>query len=212
MTDIRRVFLAEAATAASVLAAPAVAQRWEGPSALAGFRVRGLGGHLVRAAAVVERYLDEGEPRAERPLTAAQYYVTVVDTDDLDAPLHRSIRDRGEEMATVGHDGLVRRFEDLRTRLSARLPDEPADRLVTVVDGLVLRLDDYLVTRVVELVVHTDDLAVSVGVAPPAPSPEAAEAVVACLVGVARERHGDLAVVRALARRERDEAQALRVL
>jgi len=32
------------------------------------------------------------------------------------------------------------------------------------------------------------------------------------LVGVARIRHGDLAVLRALTRRERDQAQALRVL
>jgi len=32
------------------------------------------------------------------------------------------------------------------------------------------------------------------------------------LVGVARIRHGDMAVLRALARRERDPVQALRVL
>ena len=32
------------------------------------------------------------------------------------------------------------------------------------------------------------------------------------LVGVARIRHGDMAVLRALARRERDQVQALRVL
>jgi hypothetical protein len=66
------------------------------------------------------------------------------------------------------------------------------------------------VTRMVELVAHTDDLAVSVGLEPPPPDPDAATLVVHCLVDVARRRHGDLAVVRALTRRERDVVDALR--
>jgi hypothetical protein len=76
----------------------------------------------------------------------------------------------------------------------------------------VLTLDDYLVTRLIELLVHTDDLAVSVGL----PSPDfplaASRPAIAALVDVAILRHGDDAVLRALSRRERDAVDALRVL
>ncbi|MFP5331913.1 MAG: hypothetical protein ACLGHX_06115 [Acidimicrobiia bacterium] len=78
--------------------------------------------------------------------------------------------------------------------------------------GRLISLDDYLVTRLVELIVHSDDLAVSVGAIPPAFSREATGAVIDCLVGVARVRHGDEAVITALSRRERDTVNALRVL
>ena len=75
-----------------------------------------------------------------------------------------------------------------------------------------MTLDDYLVTRLIELVVHTDDLAVSLDVAAP-PIPAAATGlVITTLVEVARIRHGDTAVLRALTRRERDAVAALRVL
>lgn len=63
----------------------------------------------------------------------------------------------------------------------------------------------------VELAVHLEDLALSVGVH--APAPEAALAIaIDVLVAAARERHGDQAVLHALARRERDTNHALRVL
>jgi hypothetical protein len=93
-----------------------------------------------------------------------------------------------------------------------RLEAEPPERLVRVFDDMVIRLDDYLATRLVELCVHVDDLAVSLG-EPAPPLPEAATGLaVRILVDVARQRHGDRAVLRALTRRERDPAEALRVL
>jgi hypothetical protein len=73
-------------------------------------------------------------------------------------------------------------------------------------------LDDYLPTRLVETVVHADDLAVSTGAARVDFDPRAFDVVIDVLVGTARGRHGDLAVVRALTRRERDDVEALRVL
>ena len=54
-----------------------------------------------------------------------------------------------------------------------------------------------------ELVVHADDLAVSVGATAPAVSEAAAVAAIDALVTTARAAHGDIAVLRALARRER---------
>ena len=83
---------------------------------------------------------------------------------------------------------------------------------MSVYQGIVIRLDEYLLTRLVELALHIDALCVSVGV--PAPElPEAARAAaIGTLVEVARLRHGDTAVLNALARRERDTGAALRVM
>jgi hypothetical protein len=65
---------------------------------------------------------------------------------------------------------------------------------------------------VVELVVHVDDLATSLGAEPAPLQPGTSRVAIDALVDVARLRYGDLAVLRALARRERDQVEALRVL
>ena len=64
-------------------------------------------------------------------------------------------------------------------------------------------VDDYLETRIVELVIHLDDLAASVGRTPPRVSPEAESLVLRTLVEMATARHGASVMIRALARRER---------
>ena len=51
-------------------------------------------------------------------------------------------------------------FQDLKVKLIG----EAEDRGIEVLEGMVMQLDDYLVTRMVEAVVHADDLAVSIGV------------------------------------------------
>jgi hypothetical protein len=64
-------------------------------------------------------------------------------------------------------------------------------------------LDGFLVTRLVELLAHADDLAASAGIPTPDLPPDAVILVTSCLTDVARRRHGDLAVLRTMARRER---------
>jgi hypothetical protein len=59
--------------------------------------------------------------------------------------------------------------------------------------------------------VHIDDLAVSVEVDTPQLPTAALDHAIDALVSTARHRHGDLSVLRALSRRERDELNALRV-
>jgi hypothetical protein len=63
-----------------------------------------------------------------------------------------------------------------------------------------LLLDDMLVTRMMELAVHCDDLAVSVGIAPPALPQNAVHAVIDLLSRLAVRRHGAVNVLRALSR------------
>lgn len=210
--EVRAAFLDTAEVAAAVLALPEVAREWDGPSALRLLSVRGLAGHLVRGATTVEVYLDRPEPAGE-PITAAAYYARAVpDGADLTSEIHTAIRERGEAQAAQGPERLAAVAAAACVRLRERLHREAAGRLVSVHQGVVIHLDEYLLTRLVELTLHIDDLCVSVGVPTPELPAAAGAAAIGTLVEVARLRHGDTAVLNALARRERDPGDALRVM
>jgi hypothetical protein len=208
---IRPLFLATSCVARDLIAGSAIAAGWDGPSALERWSVAGLAGHLARATGSVIAYLDRPQPAAE-PISPAAYYSAATESSDLDSELHTAIRERGDAEAAEGHAALVSKLSDQIVTLSARLTDEPDDRVVQVFKDLVVTLNDYLRTRIVELTVHIDDLAASVGVPTPELPPGARTAAIETLVAVGAYRHGELAVLRALTRRERDEVHALRVL
>jgi hypothetical protein len=177
---------------------------------LAQFPVPGLAGHLLRGLTTVETYLDSPPP-AEDPISAAEYFARLL-SSDINAPGNRAIRARGSEMAASGPRSVADAARASYEQLSARLPGENHGRHLKVAGDLVITMAEYLRTRVVELVVHGDDLAASVGLAfGPVPA-EVSGVAIGTLVEVARVRHGDLPVLRALARRERDSGQALRVV
>ena len=176
------------------------------------FTISGLAGHLLRGIKTVEKYLDGADPDGES-ISAAQYYNSIGITADISSPLNRDVRSRGEEEATIGSHGAAVEAHALIERLGTRLISEAPDRRLQVLGDLVITLDEYLRTRVVELVLHTEDLALSVGLPDAAEvTPSVATIVINTLVDLARLRHGDGAVMRALARRERDTVNALRVL
>lgn len=218
MNALRELFLDTSEAARRALAHPKVREAWEAPSALESFSVKGLAGHLLRGTGSVLVYLDREEPHGP-VIGQAEYYASAVEdaegsgsAPNLGSKLHRAIRARGEEASAGGHAAVVEEADRLIVALRQRLAAEREDRLVSVFKGMVLTLDDYLITRIVELVVHIDDLAASLD-ADLAPPPDAAIGVaLEALVEVARYRHGDLAVLRALSRRERDDVEALRVL
>jgi hypothetical protein len=157
----------------------------------------------------VETALDTESQNQDRLVSAEEYWNLALDPDD-GSPLNTGLRERGELMGSQGHDVVVAEVDRLVVVLSRSLPAEPVDRLVSVLDGTTMRLDNYLVTRIVELTVHADDLTTSVGLDPALPS-AALPLAIHSLVDVARVRHGDLAVLRALSRRERQTAEILRV-
>ncbi len=202
-------FLEAAAAAAGLLAAPEVGQHWGEASVLEHFPVAGLAGHFLRALTTVETYLGSAPPDGPA-ITAGEYFIRVA-SSDIDAPANQAIRARGLEMAAGGPAQVADAARDACERLSARLPGEDPGQHVAVAGGLVLTLDEYLRTRMVELVIHGDDLAESVGLVFSPISPDLAATVISTLVQIARLRHGDMAVLRALTRRERDLVQALRV-
>jgi hypothetical protein len=210
--DLRASYLAAADVAVALLGSPAVAQSWTHESDLAGMSVGALAGHLARSVLQVEWFLDG--PVHNGPLTTAvHYYARLEGTTLPDSPLNTGVRTRSEETAQAGADVVAEQAHSALNRLRPRLEQEPAQRRIAVLHrpGEEMLLEQYLQTRCVELAVHVEDLALSVGAEVRAP--EAAVAVAAeLLFAAARQRHGDREVLHALARRERDVHDALRAV
>ncbi|OLB80135.1 MAG: hypothetical protein AUI14_07825 [Actinobacteria bacterium 13_2_20CM_2_71_6] len=201
------IFLDAAAAVAPLLRTRELADGWSRPSALAEFRISGLAGHLARAVFNVERYLEAPVPPDAPMLNAVTYFqpATGLDGRDPTDDVHRIIRERGEQDAAGGPEELADRYDATRARLAVRLAELPDDRPVLMF-GRVLPLGECVVTRLVELAVHTDDLAVSLGLPTPDIGEQASDLVIATLGLISRRRHGTLPVLRALSRRERAPA------
>jgi hypothetical protein len=208
MNAVRAALLDSYRATEPLIASAQLRRSWDDMSVLERFSIKGLAGHLVRAGDGVPTYLDGPEPTGA-PIDAAAYYATVLEA--MDASAHAGVRERGEDMAGEGPDELVERRAAIEARLRSALESEPPERRLTVMHGLVMRLDDYALTRLVEIVVHADDLAVSLDVDRPRFSTSALDLCIGELVAVARLRHGDFPVLLALTRRERDHIDALRV-
>ncbi|MFJ7628326.1 maleylpyruvate isomerase N-terminal domain-containing protein [Streptomyces sp. NPDC097595] len=211
-TETRKAYLLAAEQAVQLLATEGVARSWDEESVLPGMSVGGLAGHLARSVLQVEWFLD-GPVAGAEPVSPVHYYARLAGTTVPGSSLNVGVRARGEETAAAGPAAVAEEAHAAWQRLADRLGKEPADRRVSVLHrpGEEMLLDGYLQTRCVELAVHLEDLALSVGTR--CSAHEAALAIaVDVLVAAARERHGDQAVMHALARRERDAGQALRVL
>ncbi len=196
-------YLATARTAVSLLRTPGLAHHWTAPSALPEYRISGLAGHLAFASVfLVADWLDEPVPDLE-PVDAVTYFATADSPGSSPHdPLHTRLRQLGEEMAGEGPRDLAKRAHETLGELAKTLPTLPPDRLVFA-NRAVLRLDQWLLTRMIELAVHMDDLAVSIDVPSPEPPAEAADLVLTTLVRIAAAHHGTVQVLRALSRRER---------
>ncbi|HWC13771.1 MAG TPA: maleylpyruvate isomerase N-terminal domain-containing protein [Actinomycetota bacterium] len=191
-----------------LLDADALEQRWDDESVLTEFSVRGLAGHLVRVGWAVLDY-SRHEVAGDSPIPAEEYYRTVLAA--MGAHEHLEVRVRGEEVAGADVGSLRASYHTARDGLGAFLRDADPNRLVKVFRGLVMRFEDYLQTRIVETLVHLEDLALSLGVTPPDPPRAAYDIAIDHLIRVARLTHGDRAVLTALSRRERDDLDALRI-
>lgn len=217
MRALQRAYLDSLAVAHRVIATPQVEAAWDRPSALAHYRTGALAGHLVHAAAVlVIEGLDAPAPTRPEPLSATEYWLwglRMPGWSDPHAAVHVRLREAGERQAAGGHRVLLAEFDRLIPALADRLETAQDDRLLSVSGGRVAtRLDEFLRSRLIECVVHVDDLAASAGIETPAMPALATTVAIDALIGIARAKHGDLAVVRALARRERDIVEALRVI
>jgi hypothetical protein len=204
VTEVRELYLDVAASAARLLAAPEVAARWNGPSALAELGVRGLAGHLAGQVFFIPAVLAEPVP-TEDLITIHEYYARVSWIgSDLGTPFNRSIRSGGEETAAAGPQALAAQVTTCVEQLRTTLP-VAANRAVRRPSWgpWSISLDDFVTSRMLELVVHSDDLAYSVGVPSPGFPRQAVETVVDILSRISLRRHGATDVLRALTRSER---------
>jgi hypothetical protein len=199
----RSGYLLAAESAASILADPAVGSHWSQPSALPEFRVSGLAGHLGRAVTQVERIVLD-PPSAAPPIPVLEHFTRNEWTQrGRNDAVHVAVRERGEQTAAAGPARLAETVAASLDRVRVMLAEEPEDRVVALAGQWALRLNDFLLTRTLEIVVHADDLAVSVGIATPTFPAVATEPVIELLAKLSAWRHGATEVMRALTRRER---------
>ncbi|MFJ1581824.1 sterol carrier family protein [Streptomyces sp. NPDC088197] len=149
-------------------------ERLQRESGLPGWDVRTLVAHVVRQTVVLPRYVAEAVPAGKGQLTDLDTWAvsTAGIADRLDATTKEAaaaMGDPAEAMAAAAEELAGCRERALRTDLA--VPD--------VFGGM--RALDFTVTRLVELVVHSDDLARATG------------------VDVPLDRHAVAAVVRLLA-------------
>ena len=199
MNEVRQAFLDSAAAAASLLEYPEVGARWDDAGASEGMTVGAIATHLIQSGIEsLQNFLEAPEPEPSGRLLAPGRYFSGQSLD-LTHQDHRSIRDSANTASQVGLEEVRRRAATSIATLTTQLAAESDDRLILVLGRFTMTLNDFTITRLVELLAHGDDLATSLGVMYE-PPPQALTIVLACLTDVARRRHGDLAVLRTVAR------------
>jgi len=199
-------FVDAARIALDLAAAPEVKAAWPAESSCAGMTVGGLAQHLVQQAGHTVRLLAL-EPVAEPPIPLLEHYARAAWVEaGPDDEANVSVRESADAAAAAGPDEVLAHG---RTALE-RLPDVLAEHHGRIPDqvripwqGWSLTTGDFLVSRAMEIVVHADDLASSVGLTTPTFPDDVVADVLGLLTGVAVRRHGQAAVVRALSRPQR---------
>jgi uncharacterized protein (TIGR03083 family) len=208
-------FEAAVEVACHVAARTQVTAAWDNPSVLQGYTVGEIVAHVGAGLRLFEHALGAPPDPSWRTVPLVDFYGAnrVEDPSTLQDPFHVAIHDHAARAAAKGPAGCVARLRAVADRLVAVVDALDGDRPVPVwrVDGGATAAVDYLRTRVVELVVHADDLAASVGLDLVLPA-TAVDVATEVLVELARARSGDSAVVRAFTRAERVDADVLRVL
>jgi hypothetical protein len=206
---ITTAFLTSAEAIAELLGSDALRTGWGRESSCAGMSNGGLAHHLADQLDVTVEFLSYPAPDLDPiPLHEHFHRCSWVHAD-LDDESHTGLRDRANTDATGGFEALGAAVRD---HLAA-LPDALAaaerrtpDAVFFPWEDWALTVHDLLVSRLVELVVHADDLAAGLGVDPPRFPDEAVRPVLAALAGIAVDKHGQTAVLRALSRPQRAPA------
>ncbi|TNH30970.1 hypothetical protein FHG89_04765 [Micromonospora orduensis] len=196
-------FPVAAAIALDLIRRPEVTERWSSPSALPHLSVGGLACHLGRQAVRAAELLPAATDLPTLESADSHYeraaWVSEGTPDEAEVANGPDEADAARGPADL-HAGSTRALEvvgDLLARGAAR------DVVPIPWQGWSLRRGDFLLTRQLEIVVHSDDLAVSVGVPTPVFPPEVFDPVRDLLVRLAVRRRGQSALISALSRSER---------
>ncbi|MFE9727520.1 sterol carrier family protein [Streptomyces sp. NPDC005794] len=127
------------------------ADQLAGPSGLGEWTVRELVAHMTTALERVSRAMElPAPPGGPKPETA------LLEWPFSTAGNAAGIADHARDLAAARTD-LDALYEETAARFAELVPSDAGDRLLPTRAGT-MRLGDFLVTRTVELVVHTDDL------------------------------------------------------
>jgi len=193
-----------------------VTAAWAEPSCVPFYSVGGVAAHAVHSVMWLEQLLRDTEPVGLRKVTLGEFFgPNRVDVPQDDDVVSAALRSAAEAFALVGMSMVVTGCRDSRDAVEGLLGAMPADRAVPVirVAGGQAPLRDYLKSRVLEVVVHGDDVASSVpGLRVPDPPDACLTVCLDVCVELARSRVGGLGALRAFTRGERSQPDTLRVL
>ncbi len=198
-------FPVAAAVALDIIQRGEVRDRWLMPSALPKMSIGALACHLGRQVVRAAELLPMATDVPPLESVDAHYHraAWVMSTSPDDPSNDRSTDDAD---AALGAAALAGRsagaLETVRRLLAA---GRARDVVPIPWQGWSLRRDDFLLTRMLEIVVHTDDLALSADVSTPEFPAEVFAPVRDLLVRLAVQRHGQSAVISALTRSERTQ-------
>ncbi|HEX5586700.1 MAG TPA: maleylpyruvate isomerase N-terminal domain-containing protein [Acidimicrobiia bacterium] len=183
--DAVRAAFASAADAYVDVVGRIPASAWD-HLALGVWNVRDLAGHASRALVTVSTYLEAGVGKPVEVASPFDYFAVLTspyaDQDE--------IAERGRQAGRDLGDDPVARVTALRDAALAAVAGASDDAPVASPAG-VMRLIDYLPSRIFELTIHTADIARAAGVSF-SPDPGATTITFACLASVAVAR--DLAL------------------
>jgi hypothetical protein len=194
-----------AAVALDLVQRGEVRDQWLRPSVLPKMSIGALACHLgsqvVRAAELLPVATDVPALESVDAHYHRAAWVTSTSPDD-----PSNDRSTADAEAALGVAALASRAAGALEAVRHLLATGTASDVVLIPwQGWALRRDDFLLTRMLEIVVHTDDLALSVGVRTPEFPAEVFAPVTHLLVRLAVKRHGQSAVVSTLTRSERTQ-------
>jgi len=203
MTRLDGVFPIAGAVALDLIQRAEVCDQWRQPSALPKMSIGALACHLGRQVVLTAELLPV--PTEVPPLDSAdthyQRAAWVTTTSPDDPPNDRSTDDTEAALGAAAlRDRTAGALEEVRRLLTA---GAARDVILIPWQGWSLRRGDFLLTRMLEIVVHADDLAISLDIPTPEFPAEVFTPVRDLLVRLAVNRHGQSAVISALTRSER---------
>ncbi len=187
-----------------LVSAPRVADAWDRESALPGFTVGGVVRHLVSQPECAMEFLriQPVPPHAETVSLAGLYERTDWFLAPVEAAENTSIVEDFNAMSAGRQEHSAAILDRARAELPTAIAEAGPTTYVPWQDCC-LATDDFLAVRLMEVVVHADDLAASVGLPAPAFDDEALHPALALLATLGARRHGQDRLVRGLSRTER---------
>lgn len=204
VSDVKDQYVSAATSALGLVESASVARAWGRASALEGFTVGGLAGHIAAQVHSTRQALAGDFAGKDRIGLFEHFERAAWRGADLGNEANTRVREGGHELAEAGPEALITEARAalavVETGLDGRDRHETSGNPAW---AYATSLEDFLITRILEFVVHSDDLAYSVGEAMPVFETDVFDTAAWVLTRLASARHGQAALVRALSRAER---------